>query len=318
MTRHKSLASAMSALLAYRNRPEGDPVPVKTNWSLMASNDNEPEVVAEMGYERIQLTTPSVAEIMRQVATNDVERSDPTEMEVIKNGVPHTVCVPGQIVRIGRLRFSNGEQIERGYKVGPGGDVVGTELRMPVGAMLGCQDRPHTPVGGGDNPQEVSASNAYFNEMFGTTPRSRRSAGKGYKRNGPGFTHTAAKAMLADAYANTPDLPPVTRCPPGLPAAGNKIADSFVGMKKAGKGDTGSTAWESIATALVDREIWAEALDELSDRDRQTLDVVVHGRAQNMADIAPGGTDRGSRKRGKRLLIAANDNLANILQKVAS
>src|SRR5690606_639787 len=118
------------------NRPEGEPVPVKTNWSLVASNDNEPEVVAEMSYERIQLTTPSVAEIMRQVATGDVERND-----------------DGQIIRIGRLRFSNGNQMERGFKIGPGGEVVGAELRMPAGAMLVCHDRPHTPVGGGDNPQ---------------------------------------------------------------------------------------------------------------------------------------------------------------------
>lgn len=301
MTRHKSLAAAMSALLAYKNRPEGEPVPVKTNWSLVASNDNEPEVVAEMSYERIQLTTPSVAEIMRQVATGDVERND-----------------DGQIIRIGRLRFSNGNQMERGFKIGPGGEVVGTELRMPVGAMLGCHDRPHTPVGGGDNPQEVTASNAYFNDMFGVAPRRRQPARKKYKRNGPGFSHTDAKAMLADAYANTPVLPPVTRCPPGLPAAGGRIADSFVGMKKAGKGDTGSTAWESIATALVDREIWRAALAELSDRDRQTLDAVVHGRARSMTDLVPHLRGGNAFAAGKRRLEAANENISAILKKVAA
>lgn len=318
MTRHKSLASAMSALLAYRNRPEGEPVPVKTNWSLVASNDNEPEVVADMGYERIQLTTPSVAEIMRQAATGDVERSDPTEMEVIKNGVPHTVCVPGQVIRIGRLRFSNGSQVERGYKTGPGGEVIAAEIRMPAGAMLGCQDRPHTPVGGGDNPQEVTASNTYFNDMFGVTPRRRIPARKGKKRNGPGFGHAEAKALLAEAYANTPKLPPITKCPPGLPAAGSRIADSFVGMQKTGKGDTGSAAWESIATALVDREIWAEALAELSERDRKTLDTVAHGRARTLRDIAGKEmSKRGAEYRGMRLLREANDNLGEKLKKFA-
>lgn len=301
MTRHKSLASAMSALLAYRNRPEGDPVPVKTNWSLVASNDNEPEVVADMGYERIQLTTPSVAEIMRQAATGDVERNE-----------------SGQVIRIGRLRFSNGSQVERGYKTGPGGEVIAAEIRMPAGAMLGCQDRQHTPVGGGDNPQEVAASNTYFNDMFGVTPRRRIPARKGKKRNGPGFGRVEAKAMLAEAYANTPKLPPITKCPPGLPSAGSRIADSFAGMRKTGKGDTGSTAWESVATALVDREIWAEALAELSERDRKALDAVAHGRAKTLADIEPGGHEKAASRRGKRLLRAANDNLADILQKVSA
>lgn len=301
MTRHRSLATAMSALLAYKNRPEGEPVPIQTNWALVASNDNEPEVVADMGYERIQLTTPSVPEIMRQVATGDVERND-----------------AGQIIRIGRLRFSNGNQVERGFKLGPGGEVVGTDLTMPAGAMLGCQDRPHTPVGAGDNPQELSDSNAYFNEMFGVKPRRRVPARKAAKRNGPGFGHADAKTMLAAAYANTPVLPPVTKCPPGLPSAGSRIADSFVGMKKAGKGDTGSTSWESIATALVDREIWREALAELSDRDRQTLDAVAHGRARTLADIEPGGHEKAASRRGRRLLRAANDNLADILHKIAA
>lgn len=318
MTRHKSLASAMSALLAYRNRPEGDPVPVKTNWSLVASNDNEPEVVADMGYERIIRMTPSVAEIMRQVATNDVEREPPSEMEVVKNGETKTVTVPGAIIRIGRLRFSNGEQAERGYKIGPDGSAVGTEIRMEVGAMLGVRDTQDRTAGGDIDASEVSASNAYFNDMFGVKPRRRIPARKGKKRNGIGLSHAQAKAALAEAYANTPTLPPVTKCPPGLPSANSRIADSFVGMRKAGKGDTGAMAWESIATALVDREIWAEALAELSERDRKTLDAVAHGRARTLRDLAGKEmSKRGAEYRGMRFLHAANSNLEENLKKFA-
>lgn len=318
MSRHQSLATAMSALLAYKNRPEGDPVPVSTNWSLVASNDNEPEVVADLGYERIIRMTPSVAEVMRQVSTDDVERGPSTEMDIVRDGTVMSVTVPGAITRIGRLRFSNGNQIERGYKIGPDGDAVGAEIRMTTGAMLGVRDTQDRTAGGDENPSEIAASNAYFNQMFGVTPRTRRSSRAGSRRNGTGFTHTEAKAMLADAYANTAELPTITKYPPGLPAAGSKVADSFVGMKKAGKGDTGSTAWESIATAIVDREKWAHALDELSDRDKQTLDAVAHGRMRTLGDIEPGGHEKAASRRGKRLLRAANDNLAGILQNIAA
>lgn len=320
MTRHKSLASAMSALLAYRNRPEGDPVPVKTNWSLTPANDNEPEVVADMRTERRIQILPTVEEIMRQVASGDIERGEPTEMTITKDGETKTVQVPGPILRMGRLRFSNGSQITRGHKIGPDGGAVGAEIRMPVGAMFGGGERDARTLGGDENPQEISASNRFFEEMFGVVSKKRVTGRKNIPRAG-GTPHADRVQMLADAYANTPDLPSVTKCPPGLPAAGAKIADSFLGMQKAGKGDTGSTSWEGIATALVDREIWAQAMDELSDRDKQTLDAVVHGRAKNYADLGVGlgmQHEYARRKGGKRAIEAANDNLAGILQKVTA
>lgn len=302
MTRHKSLASAMSALLAYRNRPEGEPVPVKTNWSTVADNDNaDMGEVGGYGVERGLRVRPTIQRIMQQVKDGDIERND-----------------SGQVIRIGDLRFSDGEQVERGYKFGPGGEVVIAEIRMPAGAMLGASEEMERTISGGDNPAEITASNHYFADMLGVARRQRRPQRKREQRSMPAITHADAKVMLAEAYANTPVLPPVTKCPPGLPAAGGRVADSFVGMQTIATGDTGSIAWESIVTALVDREIWAEALAELSERDRKTLDAVAHGRARTLVDIAPGGTDRGARKRGKRLLMAANDNLENILQKVAS
>lgn len=316
MTRHKSLASAMSALLAYKNRPEGEPAPVQTNWSLTPANDNEPEIVAEMRTERRIQILPTVEEIMRQVATGDVERGPSTSVEVIRDGKAVAVEIPGPIIRIGKLRFSDGTKVERGHKYGPGGDVVATDIRMPVGAMLGCSEHESRTLGGEENPTEVTASNTYFADMFGVKRKRRITAPKKARR-GNGLTHTEAKAALADAYTNTPVLPQVKKCPPGLPAASAKVADSFLGMKKAAKGDSGSIGWQDISTALVDREVWAQAIAELSEQDREALDAVTEGRARTMADISPGGHEKAAMRRGKRLLRAANQNLADILQKVA-
>lgn len=254
MSRHHSFADAMSALMAYKTRPEGEPVPIQTNWSLVPANDNEPEVVAEMGYERIQLTTPSVGEIMKQVRTKDFERND-----------------RGQIVRIGRLRFSDGTQVESGHKVGPGGETVATKHRMPAGAMLGGKDRPHTTIGGEQHATERTASNNYFIDLFKVPRRQKIGAQKRAKRNGSGFSRAEAKAMLDEAYANTKQLPEIKICPPGLPAATDRIADNFIGMKKGAKGESGSTVWQDVSTAIVDREIWMEVMAGLLDRDRRVL-----------------------------------------------
>lgn len=299
MTRHKTLEGAMSALMAFKNRPEGDPIPVSTNWSVVAANDNESEVVAQMHTERRIQILPTVEEIMRQVEEGDVERND-----------------AGQIVRIGRLKFSDGTQVEAGYKYGPGGEVIATKHRMPAGAMLGCQEREGRTLGGDENPSEVSASNSYFHQAFEVGRRERIPSGKMAKRTYQ--THAEAKAELAKAYANTPILPAVTKCPTGLPNAGSKIADSFLGMRKTTIGESGSMGWQDVSTALVDREIWAQAVEALSDEDRTTLEKAAYGKAKNQYSLSPGGSERGARKRGKRLLTAANDNLAAALKKYSA
>jgi hypothetical protein len=298
MRRHASLADQLKALMAFKNRPEGRPIPVKTNWSVVQPPVAAPEELAEYRAERIIRMTPSVAEIMRNVRDGNIERN-----------------ADGQIVRIGKLRFSDGTQYEAGYKRAPGGGVVAVKHRMPAGAMLGVRDTQDRMAGSGNNRFEEAASNLHFADMFGVKPRRRQAAAE--RRNGPGLTHEQRKAALAEAYANTPS-PPVTKYPPGLPAAGQKVADSFLGMQKARCADSGATKWESISTAIVDREIWAAALDELAERDRLVLDAVAHGRARNYADL--GVTigmkhEYARRKGGKRAVEAANDNLQEKLKK---
>lgn len=304
MTEHKTLAGAMSALLAYRSRPEGEPVPLKTNWSLVAANDTEPENVADMSCARLQLVTPSVDEIMRQVATKDIEKNE-----------------AGQIVRIGRLKFSDGTQVEPGYKCAPGGGIVAVKHRMTAGALLGAQDKQHTIIGDTDNPPEQTASNRYFAKMFGINPKRRVPAKKELKRNGKGFSRNEAAAMLSEAYANTQNLPDVKTYPVGFPAASNSVADNFVGMKKAAPKDTGGSGWQDISTAMVDREIWAHAVADLSKRDKEVLDEAAHGRAKSYAWIGEAigfSPEYARRKGGARVLRAANENLKQNLLKASA
>ena len=303
MSRHRTFDSAMSALLAYKNRPEGAPVPVSTNWAIVPANDNEPEVTAQMHAERRIQILPTVEEIMRQVETGDIERND-----------------AGQIIRIGRLKFSDGTQVEAGHKYGPGGEVVSTKQQMPTGAMLGCQEKESRTLGGDENPSELAASNNYFLNAFGVGRRERIPSGKKAKRTYQ--THAEAKAELAKIYANTPILPPVTKCPPGLPNAGSKIADSFLGMKKTTTGESGSMGWQDVSTALVDREIWAQAIEALSDRDRAVLDMVAHKRARTLTDVgvAAGQSRQYADKRsgGRKAIAAANDNLMQAIKKYSA
>ena len=296
-TRHGSLSEQLQALMAYRNKSEGDYEPLQTNWAVVPDNNNaDPEEVADMRFERKRLVTPSVREIMKQVATGDVERNK-----------------QGQIIRIGRLKFSDGKQTERGYMLGIDGVVIETDIRMPTGAMLGARDKTDVQSGGEVNPQEVKASNQYFEDMLGTQPHRYKPNGK--RRNGQNYTAEQSAKMLAEAYANT-DMSKVTftRYPKGLPCGSPKVADSFLGMRKTTCAGGGGQAWEDITSALVDRDIWADTVASLSERDIAVLDSALE--AKNMTDIygAAKGTHKTAERRGKRLLRAANDNLAEFMK----
>lgn len=279
-----------TALLAYRNRPEGPIEPVKTNWSVVPANDNaDPDELAALHIERRLEIVPSLQAIVAEMR-NEPQRND-----------------AGQVIAIGALRFSDGTQTERAHTFGPEGKLIQFDARLPVGAMLHTSEKQAKESGGcGETRDEVAASNKHFAEMLGTAPY-RHVSGKRDKKRGRLYTSEQSKAMLAEAYANTPVLPPVTYCKPGLPCGGSKVADSFVGMRKAAKGQGGSIAWEDIASAKIHREVWAETVAYLSKEDVETLDAAME--AKTLSDIAPGGSKRGARKRGKRRLVAANDNL---------
>nr|CAD7058292.1 hypothetical protein RP007_05826 [Rhizobium sp. P007] len=74
--------------------------------------------------------------------------------------------------------------------------------------------------------------------------------------------------------------------------------------------------WQDIVTAMADRKEWFDAVDELKDEDRATLEAARS--AKSFADVDPGGSDRGARKRGKRKIFAANDNLMAAINKISA
>lgn len=297
MPRHSSLADQLKALIAYRSRPEGPIEPVKTNWRTQPANDNaDPEEVAEFGYERSWRMTPSVNEIMRHV-----------------EGGPTVKNEDGQIIRIGGLRFSDGTQTERAYTYGADGKLIQYDALMPIGAMLGTRDKTDAQLGGAENPFETKSSNQYFAEMLGALPHRFKTGGK--RVSGRSYTAEESRAMLAEAIANTNAMPAVTYCAPGLPCGSAKVADSFVGMQKGKKGESGSIAWEDLASARIHRDAWAETLAYLSKEDVDTLDRAME--AKTVADLGGDTPKRTAIRKGKERLIAANDNLVAAMKAVS-
>ncbi|NKJ03121.1 hypothetical protein [Rhizobium sp. SG741] len=301
MTRHGTLAEQLEALRLYASTPDHDPEPLQTTWTTVAANDNNPEDTEGMTVERRWRMKPSIEEIMRHVEEGDVERNS-----------------AGQIIRIGRLRFSDGTQTERGHKLTIDGKVVAAQIRMPVGALLGTKDAAESQLGAEEDGQHVTASNHYFADLMKTLPHRYRAGGK--RRQGRNYTRAEAITMLEEAKANT-DMSKVTvtRYPDGLPCASQKMADVFPGMVKTQRGESGSLAWQDIVTAKADRHAWAASVASLSAKDKETLDTAVGANSFEDVGIAVGQRrEYARRKGGRRALIAANDNLMAAIEAYAS
>lgn len=291
MARHASLAEQLTGLRLYVSTPDHDPEPIQTNWAVTAANDNNPEDIEGMKVERRWRMKPSVEEIMRSVQSGDIHRND-----------------AGQVVRMGKLKFSDGTQTEQAFKLTIDGKVVAFQARMPVGALLGTKDAAESQLGGDEDSQHVTASNRYFADMLDTMPHRYKAGGK--RKRGSATSREDAKRELAEAYANT-DMSKVTftRYPDGLPCGSAKVADSFLGMQKGKKGESGSVMWQDIVSAKADRDVWAAAVDTLMHADRTALDAAAAGSSMRKVGESLGFSGKNAERRGKRALIAANDNL---------
>lgn len=299
------LAEQLSALLAYRNTPDHPPEPITSNWTTTPANDNaDPTEVGDFSFERKLHVTPSVQEIMRHVATGPIVRAAP------QNGASQ-----GPIVQIGKLHFSDGESRERAFVTGPDGAIVQGDRKMPLGAMLRTREKSEAPAGGkGYNDVDLLNSDKFYASTFGTAmPRFIK---RGDRRNGPSLTPEQSRALIDEAMANTPVMPAVTYCPPGLPCGSDRVADSFVAFKKVPTGKSGSVAWQDIGQTIENAKVWKNLRRALNTRDRDVLDAAMQ--AQSYADIgeAAGQSEEYARRKGgKRALFAANDNLAAAIKK---
>lgn len=304
----ESIAEQLKALLAWRNRPAGiaedeqpdEILPLRTNFTTVVANDNNPEDTEDMGVERRIQILPTIAGIMRQVKDGETERND-----------------KGQIIGIGKLRFSDGTQTERAYKLTIDGGAEVYQARVPTGGMLGTSEASTRMLGGDEDPSAVTSSNHYYADMFDVKAPAHRSNSK--RTKGKSFTATESREELAKAYANT-DMSKVTytRYPSALPAAGSKIGDNFLGMKKGKTGESGSMSWTDISTALVEREIWSASIAYLPKGDLEALDKAMNAKNFKGLGMSLGyGAEYSRRKGGRKAIMSANDNLANALKEAS-
>jgi len=114
---------------------------------------------------------------------------------------------------IGKLRFSNGQVTERAYTRGPDGKLIAFDTKVPVGAMLGTSENQERVLGG--NRKGVAKRNAYFAELLEASLPNKTKTKK--RQRYVKVSKEETRADLAKAYANTPTLPPIQRCPPGFP-----------------------------------------------------------------------------------------------------
>lgn len=288
--------SDLGALLAYRSRPEHFE-PVQADQSLIPTDAKiEQELKVELQPERRLEITPSLEDIAREMRKKPIRNSG------------------GQVVRIGRLRFSDGDQHEKADKIGPDGAIVQFDRRMPRGAMLGCKERLTVETGGTSSPSAVLISNGEISRRF-ELPEMKYKSGTRKKKRGKSYSAKESRALIDAAIANTSQMPDVTKCPPGLASGTRQVSDCFIGMKIGSTGKGGGIKWQDAFEKLRDREAWLSIERGLSAKDKKVLDVSM--RAKNLSEIGmlAGKGGQYARHVGKRLLVAANDNLTSAMRK---
>jgi hypothetical protein len=331
----------MEALLQWRDQPTGSAV--QSNWSLTADNDNHliGEDSEERSYvkEMVREIEPSVNLILREAAkakykdvpsfasfsgkkarkerypvAGDVEFGKHYEVRDVdgdKVETEHAV-----VTSIGSLRFSDGTQTEKALVRGEAGKIVEQRVNLPVGAILGTRERLRKEKG---STRVWGATNKVWSKMLDGKPQASKIGKKKPVKKGKARTVDELREMLAAATANTiekyGELPPVTKCPPGFPREPKRAADMFLAGKKSQCAGGGAMAWQDMYYGLLGAREWRRAMAELLPTDVKVLDAAMT--AKNYGDIGAvvGHTGEYGRKAGKRMLRAANDNLAEALKK---
>src|SRR5690606_38196568 len=134
----------------------------------------------------------------------------------------------------------------------------------------------------------------------------------GRRRKGRSYSAAESRALIEQAIANTPVLPPVTKCPPGIASGTARYSEQFIAMKIGSTGKGGLNHWVERYTAGQEYEAWVAAHKSLSEKDRTVRDTALT--AETLAEVgqAAGQSKMYADKRSgwRRALIAPNDNLA--------
>jgi hypothetical protein len=304
------LAEQLTAFLAYVTTPDHKPEPLKSSFAFVPANDNGVvSKIERLANEKLLKVTPSVEEILRNMK-GDWTWGDPEFVVDPKTGEKTQLASTGPLKSIGDLKFSDGKQTEKAHMRGPDGDTIQYDRRMPRGAMLGTTESLIEDAGG--TSVAITIGNGAFCERFGVDRHEYVPGGR--RRRGRSYTADESKVLLAEAIANTTVLPEVKKLPPGMAAGTAQFSDQFIGMKIGSTGSSGAPSWIDIFMAGVDWEEDRRAHDEMSTQDKSVFAAAME--AQTLADISPGGSTFRARERGKRLLVAANDNYAANLRKL--
>lgn len=289
-----SLAEQLQALLAYRNTPDHAPEPLRSNWSVVPANDNAATARTErLANEKLLKVTPSIEEILRNMREDWVWKD-------------------GRVVSIGRLRFSDGAKHEPGYVRGQDGKVERRMVRVPAGAVLGCTETLTEDAGG--QPTNITVGNAEFCKRMGVEPRSFIPSGT--RRRGKSYSPAQSKALIAEAIANTPVMPAVTVCPPGVASGTAQYSDQFNGGKIGSTGKGGLIHWVDLYMAGLEHEAWMSAKRDVPAHDRQTLDAAMT--ATSLASMGWRGHRRTRERQALKRLVAANDNYFAAYRKISA
>lgn len=341
-------AQRFSPLRTFLN---GAPVEtLSSNWSIVPDNDNrsdsddnfDDEYKAEANWrpERSHEIIPSLPLLETNITGVEVRyRKEPSMLsggrldamrahrneEGIPIGGDFERNAHGQIVRIGGLQFAGADEYginptEWTECLGEGGVVVMKRLRMRTGAMMYSKE-VRKDIKETTNAAARKKSNDYFLNFVLPSPK-RSSVQIGTIRRSkcdlpnPPTPPTSLTFEEARAWAGLPYIARDKQA--ALPATPKRLADLFIGCKKVDCHGGGSQAWSDVASALVGKEQWDAAMAEMSKIDLVSLTAVRS--AKNYADIGKAHGHSGSyaEKAGKRLLIAANDNLGAIIKKIAA
>lgn len=311
MSRRGSIAEQLEALRRFVTEPDHTPEPMQTNWSVTPANDNNPEDLDGLKIDHLWDISPSPEEIMRQVKGNPEEKNE-----------------RGQTVKWGTLRFSDGGQTEQGFKLTIDNKVVVYQFVVPPGGMLGTTDKERAQRGGDDDSGEVTKSNQHF----GGKETDEKVAGifkasfarpvkrtKRKERTGP-RTKAEERQWLEDAIAGTAVMPTVKKCPDGFPYGPANLAHLFPGLVKTATGDSGSQSWEDIHSERESRMEFFKWVERLPSEHRAALDAAKAAKTFTDVGVAVGQSQKYAKYNGggRRALIAANDNLMEVIKKYSA